>query len=208
MRRVERTLWAGEERRHAVPDLLELARISDEGTDTWRFALRTLACILAESDAWRASLLARRLLTWAPQDHEAWGALGLAQSIVGNTRYAARCYERAISFGGPCLPYLHNLGHLYDVCLDRLSDALPMLEAAHVASTSSRQASLRAEIAASFAHALARAGENARALDVLRKALPRGRTRAQAELLAWIEERAAGSSSRGAKADGESKPKM
>src|SRR5262245_11360513 len=82
MRQVERALWAGEERRRAVPDLLEITRISDEGSDAWRFAMRTLACILAESEPWRASLLARRLLASLPSDHEAWGALGLAQSIV------------------------------------------------------------------------------------------------------------------------------
>lgn len=189
MQQVERTLWAGEERRRVVPDLLEIARISDEGSDAWRFAMRTLACILAESDPWRGSLVARRLLAYAPSDHEAWGALGLAQSIVGNARYAARCYERAIELGGPCVPYLHNLGHLYDVCLDRLTDAVPLLEGAYAASRSSRQPQLRAEIAASLAHALARAGEPERALEVLKGDLPRGRTRAQAELLAWIEGR-------------------
>jgi Flp pilus assembly protein TadD len=186
MRELERTLWAGEERSHLVPKLTLLERISDHGSEAWRFAVRSLATIAAERDPWRASLLARALLAEAPDDDAAWAALALAQSILGNTRYAVACYRRAIALGGRLPVYLHNLGHLYDVCLGRPAEAVPLLEAAWSESQLASVAT-RTEMAASLAHALARAGEPRRALDVLSRALGRGRTRAHANLLAWIE---------------------
>lgn len=187
LRELERTLWAGEERSHLVPKLTLLARIADHGSDEWRFAMRSLATIAAERNPWRASLLARELLAEAPEDDAAWAALALSQSILGNTRYAVAGYRRAIALGGPLPVYLHNLGHLLDVCLDRPGEAVPLLEAAWKAYAKLATVPMRTEVGASFAHALARAGEPRRARDVLSLALGRGRTRAHAELSAWIE---------------------
>jgi len=187
---IRRALWAGEEREVTVPALVDLARLSAEGSETWRFALRNLASIAAETDPWGASLLARRLLELFPDDDAGWAALGLAQSMLGNLRYSAHCYERALAVGGPDLSCLHNLGHLYDVAFDRPAEAVKLLSQAFEASRDVRSSRLRAEIVSSYAHALARAGEPKRALEIVKKALPRGRTREHAALVAWIESQA------------------
>ena len=86
----------------------------------------------------------------APADDGAWAVLGLAQSLLGNYRYAARAYERALALAPNNPWYAHNLGHLYDVALDRPQDALPLLAQATAAQPG------EADIAASYAHALAR----------------------------------------------------
>jgi len=189
MGEIRRALWAGEAREVTVPLLVELARETEEGTEPWLFAVRALASIAAEREPWRASLLARRVLSFVPNDEVAWAALGLAQSVSGNLRFAARCYERAIALGGADVACLHNLGHLYDVAFGRVDDALVLLERAYAGARKDGPRSLVAEIAASYAHALTRGGQAARALTLLERALPRGRTRAQAQLFAWIQAR-------------------
>lgn len=189
---VERMLYAGESRAHVLARLAAVARASAEGSEDWLFAVRTLAVVGASLNPWKASLLARRVIAHAPNATDAWGALGLAQSLVGNHAYAARCYQRAVALEGgvrraqPTI--LHNLGHLYDVALGRPRDAVPLLSAALVrAKKTGVHRGAREEIAASLAHALARSGDRTRARDVLLAALRPSRRAAHAELLAFID---------------------
>lgn len=184
MRDVARALWAGESAEVLVGNLVVLAREAEEGSTVWRFAHRELALAVSEIDPWRASLLARRLLELAPTDHVGWATLALAQSLLGNLAYAVRCYERAIGLSPHQPRYAHNLGHLYDVALDLPEKAIPLLERAH------RAEPRCAHVAASYAHALGRAGRPDEALTVLRVALRGGATRDQAALLAWLEKQA------------------
>lgn len=184
MREVARALWAGESAELLVSKLVILAREAEEGTTVWRFAHRELALAVSEVDPWRSSLLAKRLISVAPNDHVAWATLALAQSLLGNLPYAVKCYERAIGLSPHQPRYAHNLGHLYDVALDLPEKAIPLLERAH------RAEPRCAHVAASLAHALGRAGRPDDALSVLRVALKSGATRDQAALLAWLEKQA------------------
>lgn len=190
---VERMLYAGESRAHVLARLAEVARRSSEGSEDWLFAVRTLALVGASENPWKASLLARRVIAHVPNATDAWGALGLAQSLVGNHAYAARCYQRAVALEGG-VPHaqpniLHNLGHLYDVALDQPADAVPLLSTALVRATKlGLRRGVREEIAASLAHALARSGRRARAREVLLAALRPSRRAAHAELFAFIDE--------------------
>ncbi len=187
MKDVERALWAGEDPRRLIPDLVELARLSPPGGPEWILAHEQLAATAAETDPWRASLLSRRVLELVPDAHVAWGALGLAQSLLGNLRYAVRCYERALELARDDHRYAHNLGHLYDVALGQPERAIPLLARAMRGFESTASNALKAEVAASYAHALARAGSIALALSVLAPALAHGKTRDQAALLDWIK---------------------
>ena len=182
VRAISRALWAGEAPERLVPQLVRLLRQTDYGSDAWCFAMRQLALTWAPTRPWRASLLARELLRDNPTDHAAWAALGLAQSIIDNHRYAIRCYERALGIAPGQPRYQHNLGHLYDVVMGRPDLALPLLRAAHEAEPRC------ADTAASLAHALGRTGDAAAALAVLEPALKKGATRDQAELRGWLRQ--------------------
>lgn len=186
MREVERALWTGEDPRYLLRQLVELARLSAPGSEPWLVAHRQLAATAAETDPWRASLLARRVLAIAPDDPTALAALALAQSLLGNLRYAVRCYERALALQPNDIRSAHNLGHLYDAVFDQPERALPLLERAMHGFASTGSRALRAEVAASYAHALARVGRVDDAKRILETALARGRTREQAALHAWI----------------------
>ena len=161
--------------------LARLARTSTPGSDAWIFAHRHLAELGVERDPWRAALFARRVLAHEPNDDGAWAVLGLAQSLLGHYRYAARAYERALTLAPDNPWYAHNLGHIYDVALDRPGDALPLLAQATGAETG------QADIAASYAHALARCGQVPLAKRVLKRAIRRGATPDQMALWRWLE---------------------
>jgi hypothetical protein len=93
----------------------------------------------------------------------------------------ARAYERALALAPDNPWYAHNLGHLYDVALNRPVDALPLLAQATQAQTG------EADIAASYAHALARCGKIVLARRVLKRAIRRGATADQMALWRWLE---------------------
>lgn len=177
----ERALQAKQDPEEILPLLARLARASKQGTDHWIFAHRHLAELAAPREPWRAALFARRVIEHAPNDDGAWAVLGLAQSLLGNYRFAARAYERALTLAPGNPWYAHNLGHLYDVVFDRPADALPLLAKATLARTG------EPEIAASYAHALARCGELGMAKRVLRRAIRHGATSDQAALERWID---------------------
>jgi predicted Zn-dependent protease len=157
---IERALRRDEPEGDVIPMLERLQRIAHEGSDHRRFADRRLAELLLEAEPWRAALYLRRLLSTTgreggripAEDDAVWALMGLAQALLGNHRFAARAYRRALSIdpGNPW--YAHNLGHLLDVGLDRPLEALRHLELAH------RRCPDATAITCSFAHALWRVG--------------------------------------------------
>ncbi|MGK4004975.1 hypothetical protein WMF31_20265 [Sorangium sp. So ce1036] len=175
-----------------LPLLARLARATAPGSEPWIYAHRHLAEMGVEHDPWRAALFARRVLRFHDEDDGAWAVLGLAQSLLGNYRYAARAYERALAIAPDNPWYAHNLGHLYDVALNRPHDALPLLAQATEAQTG------EADIAASYAHALARCGKLVLAKKILKRAIRHGATADQMALWRWLDA--------GAPTSGESRP--
>jgi tetratricopeptide (TPR) repeat protein len=178
---VERALRDNLDAEDVLPLLGRLARAAEPESEAWIFAHRHLAEIAVEHDPWRAALFARRVIARCPEDDGAWAVLGLSQSLLGHHRYASRAYERALALAPDNPWYAHNLGHLYDVGLDRPELALPLLERATSAQPQ------EADIAASYAHALARCGQLALAKRVLRRAIRRGGTADQMALWRWLD---------------------
>jgi Flp pilus assembly protein TadD len=168
-----------------LPLLHRLARTAKSGSDESAFAHRQLAELLVEREPWRATLHARKVLTTAPDDERAWAALALSQTLLGNYRYAANAYGRALRAAPKNPWYAHNLGHLLDVALDKPKDAVDLLRSAFEGSK--RRAAPNSEIAASFVHALARAGEIDEAKRVLTHTMKRGGSRELAALMKWLE---------------------
>jgi tetratricopeptide (TPR) repeat protein len=180
-RDIERALGDRLDADRVLPLLARLARATEPGSEPWLYAHRHLAEIGVEHDPWRAALFARRVLQVQDEDDGAWAVLGLAQSLLGNYRYAARAYERALTIAPDNPWYAHNLGHLYDVALNRPNDALPLLAQATEAQTG------EADIAASYAHALARCGKLVLAKKVLKRAIRHGATADQMALWRWLD---------------------
>jgi Flp pilus assembly protein TadD len=160
-RDVERAFADQLEGERVLPLLARLARAAEPGSDAWLFA--------------------RRVLQLDPGDDGSWAVLGLAQSLLGNYRCAARAYERALALAPSNPWYAHNLGHLYDVALNRPQDALPLLARATEAQSG------EAEIAASYAHALARCGKLVLAKKILKRAIRHGATADQMALWRWLD---------------------
>ncbi|MEO7109947.1 MAG: hypothetical protein ABI183_05890 [Polyangiaceae bacterium] len=169
-----------------LPLLHRLARTAKSGTDESAFAHRQLAELLVEREPWRATLHARRVLAVLPDDERAWAALALSQTLLGNYRYAANAYARALRAAPKNPWYAHNLGHLLDVALDKPKDAVELLRFAFEGSK--RRAAPNSEIAASFVHALARTGAIDEAKRVLTHAMKRGgSSREHAALMRWLD---------------------
>jgi Flp pilus assembly protein TadD len=148
-----------------LPMLHRLSRLAADGSDENLYAQRHLAELLADHHPWRAALCARRVVAAQPRDDGAWAILALCHALLGNPRCAVAAYRRALSLAPENPAYAHNLGHLLDVALGASKEALPFLRAAY------ELGGRRADVAASFAHALARAGELAEAKRVSRRAL-------------------------------------
>ena len=180
-REVDRGFRANLDPENLLPLLARLARAAPPQSDAWIYAHRHLAELGVEHDPWRAALFARRVLGARPDDDGAWAVLGLSQSLLGNYRYAAFAYERALALTPENPWYAHNLGHLYDVALNRPSDALPLLAQA------TRAQADEADIAASYAHALARCGKIVMAKRVLKRAIRHGATADQMALWRWLD---------------------
>lgn len=164
-----------------VPMLRRLARAAPPESDDFSFAHRHLAELSVESEPWHAALSARQVLCRYPDDDRAWAVLGLSYTLLGHYRAAIGAYRRAVGLS-PANPwYAHNLGHLIDIALGRPGDALPLLAAAL------RKEPREVEIATSYAHALAAAGQVQAAGELLRRYIKNGGTADQKALLRWIE---------------------
>lgn len=165
--------------RDLVPMLERVLSVAPCDSATALLATRHLAEALIPVDAWRAARLARRVVTLAPEDGRALGILGLAYTALGHYRLALDALRRAVSLSPDCASTAHNLGHLLDVAFERPQAALPHLARAHQALPG------EAEIAASYARALARLGRDDEARKVLVPALDGDEARANAWIARW-----------------------
>jgi hypothetical protein len=181
-RQIEWTLARAVDPSDVLPLLHRLVRIAEEGSDESWFANLHLAELLVERNPWRAALCARRVLAHRPEDDRGWATLALCQTLLGNYKFAVSAYHQALT-SAPNNPwYSHNLGHLLDVALDRAGDAVGWLRRAYDSAPNS------GEVAASYAHALARVDRIAEARKVLTRAMKRGTSREHAALLRWLEQ--------------------
>jgi hypothetical protein len=181
-RQIEWTLARAVDPSDVLPMLHRLSRIADDGSDESLFANLHLAELLVERNPWRAALYARRVLVHRPVDDRVWATLALCQTLLGNYKFAVSAYHRAIASAPKNPWYAHNLGHLLDVALGRAKDALPWLERAY------RGAGNSGDLAASYAHALARDGQLTEARSVLARAMKRTASREHSALLRWLEQ--------------------
>jgi hypothetical protein len=164
-----------------LPMLHRLTRTATRGSEESLFAHQKLAELLIERHPWRATLHAKRVLAVLPDDEHAWAVLAACQAMLGNYRYAVSGYQRALESSPSNPSYAHNLGHLLDVALDRPRDAVPWLRAAHEGRADS------VEITASYAHALARAGDVDEAKRVLGGPKMRGAPREHVAIWKWLQ---------------------
>jgi Tfp pilus assembly protein PilF len=181
-RQIEWTLARAVDPTDVLPLLHRLSRLADDGSDESVFANLHLAELLVERNPWRSALYARRVLAHRPTDDRVWAMLALCQTLLGNYRFAVSAYHRALASAPKNPWYAHNLGHLLDVALGRAQDALPWLERAY------KSAGNSGELAASYAHALARTDRLAEGRNVLLRAMKRNASREHAALLKWIEQ--------------------
>ena len=163
--------------------LLErLVQLAQEESEHAIFAHRHLAELRLERHPWRAALHLRRVLSARPEDDVPHALMGLCQALLGNYRAAVQSYRRALRYSPQTPWYHHNIGHLLDVALDAPKKALDHLELAH------RIEPDHDEIAASYAHCLARLGELDGALTLARIAFQLApRNRDHARMVNWIE---------------------
>ena len=150
--------------RNLVPMLENLVRAAPAASEAAYFAKLRLSELIVGAAPFRAARLARDVLVRGESDR-AWAVLGLAHTLLGNYRMAARSYYRALALAPDCGVYEHNLGHVLDVALNRPQDALAHLERAH------RALPKESEIASSYAHALLRSGQLDKARQLLLRAL-------------------------------------
>ncbi|HEY4106787.1 MAG TPA: tetratricopeptide repeat protein [Polyangiaceae bacterium] len=163
--------------RDLVPMLENLVRAAPAASEACYFAKLRLSELIVGDAPFRAARLARDVLESGDSDR-AWAVLGLAHSLLGHFRSAARAYRRALALAPDCAVYEHNLGHVLDVALERPQDALAHLERAHRGLPHER------EIASSYAHALLRSGQPERARELLLLAVE-GEAEADQILSAW-----------------------
>jgi tetratricopeptide (TPR) repeat protein len=164
-----------------LPMLEKLVVEAKPGTAPALCARRHLSALVVEQNPWRAARLAREI-TVLVDDERAWAVLGLAHTLLGNYRSAMKAYRRALAIDPSCPSCQHNLGHLLDVVCGRPVDALRYLEAAH------RAWPREAEVSASYAHALARAGRVGDARRLLQRSLGSDLDAVESWLRRWLDE--------------------
>ena len=164
--------------RDLVPMLENLVRAAPAASEPAHFAKLRLSELIVGEAPFRAARLARDVLVRGDSER-AWAVLGLAHTLLGNYRVAARSYRRALALAPDCGVYEHNLGHVLDVALNRPQDALSHLERAH------RAMPEESEITSSYAHALLRSGQLDKARQLLARAV---KSPAEAEEIfnAWL----------------------
>ncbi len=161
---VEWALEKGLGPRDLVPMLERLNSHAPKGSAAACFAGRELAELVLATSPWRSAVLAREVLQHEDSDRT-WAVLGLALSLLGHYASAKSCFAKALARSPACASYAHNLGHILDAGLGRPAEAVPWLARAF------RARPRDAEVAASYAHALVRAGRKADARRVLDRAL-------------------------------------
>jgi tetratricopeptide (TPR) repeat protein len=175
--------WAKAQRlpaRDLVPMLKRLVAVAPEGSPERTRARRDLAEQVLPTNPWQAARLARDVLR-SSEDHRAYGVLGLAHTLLGNFKAAARAYRKALALAPGTPEYDHNLGHLLDVAFNRPHAAIPHLRRALAAVPA------EAEFESSLAHALVRVGRLEEGEALLRSALDGDLDRTREILRSWSE---------------------
>lgn len=181
-RRAEDALERDERGTTAERLLERLVQLANEESEHAIFAHRHLAELRLERHPWRAALHLRKVIAASPNDDVPHALMGLCQALLGNYRAAVGAYKRALHEAPQTPWYHHNLGHLLDVAIDEPEAALNHLELAH------RLEPDHDEIAASYAHCLARVGQLDGALTLARIAFQLApKNRDHARLVSWIE---------------------
>jgi Tfp pilus assembly protein PilF len=175
--------WAKAQRlpaRDLVPMLKRLVAAAPEGSPERARARRDLAEQVLPTNPWQAARLVRDVLR-SSEDHRAYGVLGLAHTLLGNFKAAARAYRKALALAPGTPEYDHNLGHLLDVAFNRPQAAIPHLRRALAAVPA------EAEFESSLAHALVRVGRLEEGEALLRSALDGDADRTREILRSWSE---------------------
>ena len=97
-----------------VPMLENLVRAAPSASDASYFAKVRLSELIVGDAPFRAARLARDVLA-SGESERAWAVLGLAHSLLGHYRLAARSYRRALALTPDCAVYEHNLGHVLEM---------------------------------------------------------------------------------------------
>jgi Tfp pilus assembly protein PilF len=176
---VEWALAHGLEAPELVTMLRNLVARATQGSPEAVFSRLKLAELVVSETPWKAALLARSVIEQCDDGH-AWAVLGLAQTLLGNFRSAAKAYRHALMLSPTSPEIAHNLGHLLDVALDRPNEALKYLKMAHHAHPE------EGEIVSSYAHALLRAGRRPEARELLVRGLGWDRVQADRQLEVWL----------------------
>jgi Flp pilus assembly protein TadD len=174
--------WAisrGLPKRDLVAMLKRLIASAEPDSPEQSFAKLELSELSVGDEPFRAARLALDVLKDGPLAR-AYGVLGIAHSLLGNFRAARRAYEQAVALEPDHPGYRHNLGHLLDVAFNRPKEALRHLALAR------RERPEESAIITSEAHALARAGQAARATKLLVKALEWSQSDAEARVSEWL----------------------
>ena len=178
-RQIEWTLARAVDPSDVLPMLHRLARLAHDGSDDSLFANLHLAELARRArPVASGALRAPRSRRTAPEDDRGWATLALCQTLLGNYKFAVSAYHHALTSAPKNPWYAHNLGHLLDVALGRAAEAIGWLKRAYQSAPDS------GEVAASYAHALARVGRLAEARKVLTRAMKRGSSREHAALAA------------------------
>lgn len=175
--------WAIAQRlpkRDLVAMLGRLIASAPSGSPEERFAKLELARLALDKEPFRAARLAQEVLRHGP-DEAALGLLGVAHMQLGHFRAARRALERALRLAPDDPAVLHNLGHLLDVAFDDPEAAL-----SHLANASRLHGDVPA-IASSYAHALTRTGQKARAEEALVRGARMSPGLAQATVQGWLD---------------------
>lgn len=181
--RAEKALMIGRPYHEVVLVLEELARMAPEGSDFQLFAHRRLAELCLEHNPWQTALHLRRIMRAGVNDDSVYALMGLCQTLLGNYNCAVAAYRRALESAPENPWYHHNLGHLLDVGMGNAKTGAKHLRIAY------RLESMDNEIAASFAHCLARLGRLAEARAIAKRAVKGSPyNKDHRALLVWIEQ--------------------
>jgi tetratricopeptide (TPR) repeat protein len=182
-RMVSDVSWAisrGLPKRDLLAMLKRLIASAAPGSPEQSFAKLELSELIVGDEPFRAARLALDVLKDEGPEPRAFGVLGIAHSLLGHFRAARRAYERAVELEPEHPAYRHNLGHLLDVAFDRPREALRHLALAR------RVRPSEPAIVTSEAHALTRAGQAARAVQLLERSLGWSRAEAESRVESWL----------------------
>jgi len=174
--------WAisrGLPKRDLVAMLKRLSASAEPGSPAQSFAKLELSELIVGDEPFRAARLALDVLK-TDVEPRAYGVLGIAHSLLGNFRASRRAYEQAVQLEPDHPAYRHNLGHLLDIAFDRPREALRHLAVAR------RARPEEGAIVTSEAHALARTGQTARAIQQLVQVLAWSQADAEARVSEWL----------------------